>query len=264
MIMDRIYKNIIVFLVLILWISCKGKIENHTTEVIKTDHVIHYVTYGTNPEAEKSFEYNGQGDVVKYIVYMDTITYTYTDKTIEKNHSNKSADWLAYVSYTLDKSGRIIGSNAFDENKNCISNTLYAYDMDGYLIKTDQTIMETQRKYVNTYEYKDGNLLEIQTYTFDGRLSSKYVYQYYEDKIDKSNMFLQGFTDDYFTNDRFGRKNKNLLNSSANIGIENDTLSYVTYSYAEETAKNILSIFQSDDLNGFETEIIYHYMKPKK
>lgn len=252
-------------LVLIFLFSCKEskeeKIISPSGSVIEKQ--ITFITYGTDPNAEKWFEYNGKGDLIRQSISVDTIIYEYSENKIVKQHLDKKHSWQSRIEYTIDANGRIISSISYDEKDKEISKSEFFYDADGYLIKNKEIVLASDLKYTNQYKYEDGNLKEVKALDMYEKHSSSYVFEYYPEKTNHLNLFIQQISDDIFPNDRLGKKNKNMIRQMSNISKEGDTLSLLNYKYTEDNNNLILKEFQRDVLNEFDTELTYHFSKKK-
>ncbi|MBK8700740.1 MAG: hypothetical protein IPN29_14855 [Saprospiraceae bacterium] len=167
---------------------------------------IAFVTYGTDPDAQKWFTYDAAGQLIRAGAYIDTIFFTYKRDSIVKYYADKNNHWDASIGYALDKNGRVISSSIRDDDYNEISNYRFVYDGNGYLVRTSEQLASTGSSFVNQFAYIGGNLSEIKCFSADGRLSSRYLYDYYPDKVNDLNLFLHSITDDHFTHERLGRK----------------------------------------------------------
>jgi hypothetical protein len=244
--------------------SCKNADDIKQNKLSFQEIQIASITYGTDLDAEKWFEYNDVGDLKRQGISKDTIVYEYLENLIIKRHLNKKASWHSKSEFATDQNGRIISSRIFDENDKEISNYWFMYDSVGYLKSTKEHAITSGAKYTNDFMYKEGNLTEVKSYDANGQLLSKYVYEYFPNKINKLNLFMQQISDDVFPNGRFGKKNKNMIKQMTNISKEGDTLSLVTFRYDEVENIAILKEFQKDVLNEFDTELIYHFTNFKK
>ena len=241
--------------------SCKAKNELEKTPNIGNmiDKQISFISYGTDPEAEKWYEYNNKGDLTRQGMSVDTIVFEYADHQIVKRHLDKKNSWQSRIDYTTDQNGRITESRCYDENDKEISKNQFIYDAEGYLIKNIEVVLTSGSKYNNEYIYEDGNLKEVKTYSAKGSVSSRYVYEYYSDKPNNVNLFMQQISEDIFPNERLGKKNKHMVRQFANISAEGDTLSLLKYNYPNQDKNDILVEKQNDVLNEFETVISYHF-----
>jgi len=221
------------------------------------------ITYGTDPDAVKWYEYNDNGDLNRQGMSVDTIIFDYTENKIVKRHLDKKHSWQSRVEYTTDRNGRITESIGFDENDKEISRNEFFYDEEGYLIKNIELVLASGSKYSNVYMYESDNLKEVKAFDMYGKHSSSYAFEYYPDKANNLNLFMQQISDDIFPNARLGKKNKNMVSQMSNISKEGDTLSLLKYSYSEEDNDKLMKEFQSDVLNEFETELTYHFKKNK-
>jgi hypothetical protein len=253
----------IVIILVFLFFSCKEKETVQTVQVkIEPDvKLISHVTYGTDPEAEKWYEYTPDGDLFRYNSIIDTVLLTYSQDTIYKRYFNKSSDWLTEIKYYLDKSGKVIGSSILDQEKEEISRYKFEYNDQGYLSKALQDVLTSGSSYLNEFLYNDGNLTEVIMYTADGEPGQRYVYEYYMDKANELNIFMHGILDDFLMKDRLGKLNKNLVKQMACISMEGDTLSLLKFSYPENKENNQFTEIITDDLNEIETVKIYHFNK---
>lgn len=222
---------------------------------------IAFITYGTDPDAEKWFEYNDKGDLIIQSISGDTIIYEYSENKIVKRHLDKKLSWQSRVEYTIDKNGRIVSSMSYDENDKEISKNEFLYNDEGYLIKNIEVIQKTGSKYINEYFYEEGNLKEVKAFDVSGKNNSSYAYEYFKDKDNLLNLFMQQISDDIVPNGRFGKKNRNMVKQMSNISKEGDTLSLLNYRYADDVNDSIMKEFQTDVLNEFDTELTYHFSK---
>jgi hypothetical protein len=246
--------------------SCKDNRDNvpSADDKYTTEKQIFRINYGTDPDAEKWYAYNEKGDLVRQGMSVDTIVFDYSTNKIVKRHLDKKHSWQSRIEYMTDATGRIISSISFDEKDKEISKSEFFYDGDGYLIKNTEIVLASGSKYTNEYKYEGGNLKEVKALDMYGKHSSSYVFEYYSDKANDLNLFMQQISDDIFPNGRLGKKNKNMVRQMSNISKEDDTLSLLKYSYTDENNDLILKEFQSDVLNEFDTALTYHFVKHKK
>ncbi|MBK9256512.1 MAG: hypothetical protein IPM42_13575 [Saprospiraceae bacterium] len=261
--MNKLNQFLTILIFFMLIISCGKKIEKEITIAKENNPIqtIHTVTYGTDPDAVKWFEYDEKGDILRQGMSVDTIVFEYSENKIVKRHLDKKLSWQSRVEYTTDQNGRITGSVSFDETDKEISRNDFFYDADGYLIKNQEVVLASGSKYTNEYMYSEGNLKEVKAFDMYGKYSSSYVFEYNADKTNRLNLFMEYIFDDIFPNDRLGKMNRNAISQISNISGEGDTLSLLKYSYTDEPNNAIIKILQSDVLNEFETEVIYHLSK---
>jgi hypothetical protein len=250
---------------LVIYMSCHAASSSEQTYDSGDIQVrmVSHITYGTDPEAEKWYEYTDNGDIYRYNAFIDTVVFTYTNDKIFKRYYNKSNQWLTEIVYDIDSTGRVIASRIFAEDHEEISRYRLEYNQDGYLTRTVQDLLSTGKQYVNDFIYSDGNLTEIITYTYDGKPATRYVYEYDQDKPNMLNIFMHSLLDDFMMNDRLGKQNKNLVSRMANISMEGDTLSLVHITYPKSGDSNKLIENMHDVLNEIEVEKTYH-LKPLK
>lgn len=241
--------------------SCRAKNEVGKIEDVRSvlDNQIAFITYGTDPDAEKWYEYNDKGDLTRQVMSVDTIVFEYADHQIVKRHLNKKNSWQSRIVYTTDQNGRISQSRCYDENDKEISQNKFMYNAQGYIIKNIEVVLASGSINTNEYMYEDGNLIEVKSFLSSGLFSSRYVYEYFSDKPDNLNLFMQQISDDIFPNQRLGKKNKNMVRQFSNIDATGDTLSLLKYTYPEQDKKDMLTQKQSDVLNEFEAVITYHF-----
>ncbi len=245
--------------------SCK----NNTTAAasgpddVNQEKQISRIHYGEDPGGIKWFEYNEAGDLIRQGIAEDTVVFEYSDNKMVKRHLNKKHDWLACIDYKTEQQGRIVHGVRFDENDTKISTCEYLYNPEGYLIKNIETVIASGLKYTNEFFYDSGNLKEIKAYDMSGNLSSRYVFEYYDDKINILNLPVHHIFDDVFPKERMGKKDKNMVRQLLNISKEGDTLSWVTYRYVYDDNALMLKELQSDILNESDTELTYHFNQKK-
>ncbi|MBK8517221.1 MAG: hypothetical protein IPL55_13345 [Saprospiraceae bacterium] len=218
---------------------------------------IDFISYNDDTQAEKWFEYNEQGDIIREAVDIDTMVYQYEGRKIVKRHIDKSLSWHSATEYLTDLNGRIISADIFDEKDKKVSTIKYSYNTEGYLMKSEQLIIQSNSNLVNEFEYKDGNIDQVKIFDTEGKLTATYIYDYYPDKVNILNLFIENIADDILPNERMGIRNKNLVKQLSNKTTEGDTLSLVKYNYGE-LLNGTLTCVQIDDINEFETKIIYH------
>ena len=244
-----------------LFCSCKSSDDKTVkTNIDKTSiRQTAYISYGDNPGAEKWYEYYSNGDLKRYNSFIDTIELQYQKDSIIKIYSNNGNEWLTKIIYQLDYKNRVVTSTIWVEKNEKLSSYIFEYTKEGYLSKTVQTVFATGYSYVQEFKYIDGNLSEIQTYTYDGKPASRYIYSYYPDQPNILNLFFESILDDYFTNERLGKMNKNLVKEMVNLSIEGDTLSWLKYKYYTDPGNKFLKQHETDVLNNNSTERIFHF-----
>ncbi|MBK8622282.1 MAG: hypothetical protein IPN79_11110 [Saprospiraceae bacterium] len=243
-----------------LW-TCQPKrqVPLPESEVKISEPLISSVSYGSDPDAEKWYKYNSEGEFLTCFSLIDTVNFFYFQDSIVKKYGKSSGQWQTSVTYFLDKNQKVESSIIRGENDESISSYRFYYDTEGYLTETVQDVYASGNTYRQTMTYENGNLKEIITFTFDGRPYGKYVYEYYKDKKNVLNHNLFHILEDYVSKERLGKGNKNLIRSMANVSVDGDTLSILSFTYPEP--KNDLTLIQieSDVLNENTTERIYHF-----
>lgn len=245
-----------------IW-TCQGKVQApKTVSITKSPELlISSVSYGSDPEAVKWYEYDKDGNIIGQGISIDTVVFDYGENKIIKRHLNKKLNWDARTDYTTDSVGRVISSVIYDENDQEISRLQYFYNDHGYLIRTLQQTITSGAQYVNDFVYEFGNLKEIKTYNTEGGDDTRYVYKYYTDQPNLLNLCLQQIFDDMLPNDRLGKLSKNMVSQLANISKEGDTLSLLKYKYQMIEGDSIMRCVQYDVLNEFDTDVIFHLKK---
>lgn len=224
-----------------------------------TVQLVNGITYGTDPDVEKWYVYNANGEIQRYNSIMDTVTFYYAPDSIRKVYGNSSGQWQTSVTYFLDKNGRADSSVIRGENDEIISTYRFRYDSDGYLILTLQNVLTSGNSYKQTFRYQDGNLAEITQYTFDGKPFARYFYDYYPAMVNPLNINLHHLLEDFLSADRLGKGNISLIKSMVNVTTEGDTLSYLRFVYPENKSPNSLLQVEEDVLNENRTERTYHF-----
>lgn len=244
--------------------SCKeNKMDVASSpEKVSTENQISYITYGTDINAEKWYEYNKNGDLIRQSISKDTIVFEYLDHKIIKKSIDKKLKWLSKVEYSTDQNGRIISSLLYDDNDQEISKYRFEYNDEGFLSKTIQDVLKSGATYIIKFVYQNGNLTEVLECNHQGQYSSKYVCEYYTDMPNVFNMPFHHMMDDIFPNERLGKMNRNMIKQMSNISKEGDTLSLVKYQY-DPLSNGKLKEYQTDVLNEYDTELIYHFTKNK-
>lgn len=261
--MNFLYNNLpMLIFVFGIW-ACQNKVQVPKSESASklSSLMISSVSYGTDPTAVKWYEYDHKGDLIRQAMSIDTVTFDYFKNKVVMRHLNKKLSWNAKTEYTTDNNGRVTSSILYDEKDKEISRFQYFYDEHGYLIRTQQQTVATGAQYINNYVYESGNLKEVKTYNAQGAEDSRYAYKYYLDQPDVLNLSLQQISDDMLCNERFGKTSKNMVSQFVNISKEGDTLSLVKYKYQMIKGDSMMRCAQSDVLNEFDTEVLYHFKK---
>lgn len=267
---NHLLKIIYLFLIAFFGVSCRdikenGKEVSTNNKESIIEKQISRVTYDADPEAIKTFEYSTNGDLLKQSLSNgDTVLFNYTENTITKVFKDNDNVWISKIEYNLNEKGRIINSKTIDDNNRVVSKSAFEYNNEDYLIKTFQTIVETGKIFTNELNYENGNLKEIVIVNPEEKILSTYHFNYYDDKANVFNLFLDGIYDDIFPNERLGRKNKNIVKQMANISLEGDTLSLLQYQYEDTNNENSLSYKLKDVLNENETIVTYYFNQDKK
>ncbi|MGB4959139.1 MAG: DUF4595 domain-containing protein [Saprospiraceae bacterium] len=233
----------------------------NTTDPNRLELQIAFITYDTDPDFKRWYEYNEIGDFTRQGSLGDTIMYAYTKNKITKKHNKKANSIQSTVIYTTDDSGLITSSEVYEENDKMVSTYRFEYNVAGYLVKLTREDTNGGQKYIQTYTYKDGNLLEVKGMDQSGVSSSKYVYDFYPDQMNHLNLFSEQILEDIFPNERLGKMNKNLIRQFVYIDTSGDTLSHIKYEYLDEGDKNILVQKEIDVINASETIIKYHFVR---
>ena len=263
------HKQVILLLIGLAMSACNTKspaVPSDTSTALpqkEAEHQIMSVSYGTDPDAEKWFVYNSEGDFVSHAVSIDTVVYTYYGQKFEKRHVNRTHSWQSKVVYTLDGRGKISYSTSYDEKGQEISTFGYRYDSIGHLQQTMEKVMQSQSTCLNTFDYIDGNLARV-TVRNNGRITSHYNFAYYTDLKNDLNLFLQQIAEDIFPNERMGRKNRNFVKQMTNVSADGDTLSLLQCNYQISDNPDELVVVEKDVLNEMETTLTYHFKTKKQ
>lgn len=250
-------------------ISCReNKDTDHSTSSYTRESAnekqIIKITYDEDPGAVKLFSYKPDGDILKQSLSNgDTVMYNYTDNTITKLFKDNANVWISKIVYKLNEKGKIIQSTTIDDNNKVVSKSAFEYNNEDHLIETFQTVTETGKIFKNELKYSNGNLNEIVIISPEYKILSKYNFEYYDDKPNICNLFLDGIYDDIFPKERLGKKNKNLVRQMVNLSVEGDTLSWLKYLYEDSKNENKLSFKLKDVLNENETKVTYYFNEDK-
>ncbi|MBK7603854.1 MAG: hypothetical protein IPI15_09760 [Saprospiraceae bacterium] len=93
----------------------------------------------------------------------------------------------------------------------------------------------------------------------EGQNSVQLLLRLLFDKNLDLNLFVQSFSDEILSKNRFGKMSRNLVKTSCNISMEGDTMSHLSYNYGDLTDKKSMKMVEKDVNNDFETEITYHF-----
>ena len=144
-------------------------------------------------EAVDKFGQIEKGDVLvdSSAVYTDDGHFKiYNEKgnKIEENYYNSNGSLIYKNTYKYDEKGNIIEENYYNSNGRLYSKTTYKYDEKGNMIEDNfYDSDDGSLIYKNTYKYDEkGNNIEKNNYDSNGRLDSKYTYEY-----DKNNNWTQ-------------------------------------------------------------------------
>ncbi|MGB4960912.1 MAG: hypothetical protein WBO36_15630 [Saprospiraceae bacterium] len=258
----ELFRYFVMSAVCLLMLSCKNESKQSTPlEILASDTIvvrqIDFISYNEDPHAIKWYEYNDQGDITREAIDIDTVVYEYSVGRIVKRHIDKTLSWHYATVYFTDQYGRVDSADIYDEKDKKVSSIKYTYNQDGYLINSDYLIHKSGSHSISEFEYKEGNLVKVKIFDIEGKLAAAYLYDYYPDKSNILNLFIENISDDILPNERMGKRNKNLVKQLSNVTHEGDTMSLVKYNYGE-LVNGILTCVQIDELNEFETKILFH------
>ena len=247
---------------LAFYISCKQKEQSAASpppESEASTRIVTSITYGSDPDAQKDYTYNSEGEIMKYATLGDTVTFIYTSDSIIKSYSANINQWISSIVYKTDQYGKAISSVIYGAYEKPLSEYQFRYNAEGQLIETIQKVYETGFTYRQVMKYENGDLVEIIEYGHDGNPNAKYIYNYYLDKDNKLNINMHHVLDDFLSNGRLGKGNQHLVKDLTNMSMEGDTLSHLRFSYPQPQAEDILLEIEEDVWNEFVTERTYHF-----
>ncbi|MCB0648726.1 MAG: hypothetical protein KDC49_18780 [Saprospiraceae bacterium] len=247
---------------LLFYVSCRQKEQSSVSpqpELEASTRIVTSITYGSDPDAEKDYTYNSEGEIMKYTTLGDTVTFRYTIDSIVKSYSASINQWISSIVYKLDQNGKAISSVIYGAYQKPLSEFQFLYNAEGQLSETMQKVYETGFTYRQVMKYENGDLVEIIDYEHNGNPSAKYVYNYYLDKENKLNINMHHALDDFLSKDRLGKGNQHMVKDLTNISMDGDTLSHLRFSYPQQQAENILLEIEEDVWNEFVTERTYHF-----
>jgi len=262
------FKNILnpllMVLVNLLLAACHFSNSKNFSKSKEKIQTIYQISFNEDPNTIQTLEYNANGDLIKQIAPNDTIYYNYKNQTIIKEYPNKKENWLSKIVYQTDASGRIINSQLFDPSNVKISNYLFKYNTDNYLIKTIHQVENQGAKTKMEFYYKKENLNKVLVKNDSDQILSIYLYDYFYADLNNLNIFTHHILSDVFPNERLGRRNKSMIKSLTQISPDGDTLSKLEYSYPKMQDKNQLIQIETDVLNQNTNTIIYYFNNLKK
>ncbi|MBK6448943.1 MAG: hypothetical protein WAU12_12985 [Saprospiraceae bacterium] len=231
---------------------------NHSVPPAETRQVIR-VNYADDPDGIKAFSYDEECNVIMFVQSKDTTIYTYSPRKISKRYLNNKEHWDRGIDFELDKFGRIASANVLGNGDTIISTSNYTYNDEGYLTKSKREVIQSKNITITEYEYKDGNMVLRKESNGEGQIQYNFFCDYYLDKNLDLNLFVQSFSDEILSKNRFGKMSRNLVKTSCNISMEGDTMSHLSYNYGDLTDKKSMKMVEKDVNNDFETEITYHF-----
>ena len=252
-------------LIQLLVISCAPReartpVSDSPSEII-TGTRVHKITYGEDPEAEKWFIYNEEGEIKAYNSFMDTVTFIYFPDSIQKIYGQSDHQWQTSVTYYLDSMGRAISSILRGEDDEIISKYRFTYDDHGYLKETNQDVITSGTSYKQTFEYEEGNVTKVTQHDFEGKPYAKYLYTYDKNLQAPGEIFQHNILEDFLSLGRLGKQNTNLPLSLVNVTMDGDTLAYLRFSYPDPSNQQVLIQKEEDILNENQAVRKYHLEK---
>ena len=185
-------KIILVILSVLCLVSCNQSEKKNDLTEENLKGKVKSITENTY-EAVDKFGQIEKGDVLvdSSAVYTDDGHFKiYNEKgnKIEENYYNSNGSLIYKNTYKYDEKGNIIEENYYNSNGRLYSKTTYKYDEKGNMIEDNfYDSDDGSLIYKNTYKYDEkGNNIEKNNYDSNGRLYSKYTYEY-----DKNNNWTQ-------------------------------------------------------------------------
>ena len=185
-------KIILVILSVLCLVSCNQSEKKNDLTEENLKGKVKSITENTY-EAVDKFGQIEKGDVLvdSSAVYTDDGHFKiYNEKgnKIEENYYNSNGSLIYKNTYKYDEKGNIIEENYYNSNGRLYSKTTYKYDEKGNMIEDNfYDSDDGSLIYKNTYKYDEkGNNIEKNNYDSNGRLDSKYTYEY-----DKNNNWTQ-------------------------------------------------------------------------
>ena len=185
-------KIILVILSVLCLVSCNQSEKKNDLTEENLKGKVKSITENTY-EAVNKFGQIEKGDVLvdSSAVYTDDGRFKiYNEKgnKIEENYYNSNGSLIYKNTYKYDEKGNKIEENYYNSNGRLYSKTTYKYDEKGNMIEDNfYDSDDGSLIYKNTYKYDEkGNIIEENHYDSNGRLDSKYTYEY-----DKNNNWTQ-------------------------------------------------------------------------
>ena len=185
-------KIILVILSVLCLVSCNQSEKKNDLTEENLKGKVKSITENTYEAVEK-FGQIEKGDVLvdSSAVYTDDGHFKiYNEKgnKIEENYYNSNGSLIYKNTYKYDEKGNKIEENYYNSNGRLYSKTTYKYDEKGNMIEDNfYDSDDGSLIYKNTYKYDEkGNNIEKNNYDSNGRLDSKYTYEY-----DKNNNWTQ-------------------------------------------------------------------------
>lgn len=240
--------------------SCKPEqAKASSIEVNKEIKQVVRVNYADDPDGVKIFNYDEDGNITMMIQGGDTTLYTYSPTLITKRYAKAKNHWDATTYYELDETGKIVSGRIKGEDGKIMSISKFIYDKEGYLAKSLREVAASKSITFYEFEYKDGNMVRMKEVNAEGKILANFVCEYYTDKMMDQNIFLQAYTEEILSKDRFGKKSKNFVKNSCNISAEGDTLSHLNYTYEDVKDPKTMKMMEHDVNNEFKMPITYHF-----
>ena len=185
-------KIILAILSVLCLVSCNQSEKKNDLTEENLKGKVKSITENTYEAVEK-FGQIEKGDVLvdSSAVYTDDGRFKiYNEKgnKIEENYYNSNGSLIYKNTYKYDEKGNKIEENYYNSNGRLYSKTTYKYDEKGNMIEDNfYDSDDGSLIYKNTYKYDEkGNIIEENHYDSNGRLDSKYTYEY-----DKNNNWTQ-------------------------------------------------------------------------
>ena len=125
-----------------------------------------------------------------YGVLVENIDYEIEkEKTVKKEYYDSLGKLKVFRLYEYGPSGNMVGEYLYDNTKALLTISQYSYDQAGN--KIEWTILGPQNNVLSLseYAYRDGNLVEVNSYDESGNLVESFTYEYEEGLLYRYNHY---------------------------------------------------------------------------
>ncbi len=239
--------------------QCKSpEQDTSTTTAAEPARQLVRIVYPAEPHFSMAFFYNVAGDIETLYHSMDTARYSYTSDSITIVWTDRAGDVMVSHRLRNDAAGRILSSVVRDRDDNQLTRSSYLYDEDGYLLRQQRINMRSLDTFSLDFAYVAGNLSRV-AIARNGEHYDWYYYLYDTGLRNPWHVNIDLLDGEYFTNERLGRHNRNLMHMMYRLNTSGDTTAKRHYRYDTDAAGYVTARYAFDNPGDTETERRYTY-----